>query len=710
MNRWGAFQAALMAGVSLFAAPLCAQSADPAPAPAWIAPAEPVAPPAPAELVAPPAPAAIAPAPAIDPAVEYYYAARPGTLIWLKDETSKAGAAKVAEVLRAARIDGLPSSTVLADKVAAAILAGGPASDKIISDAWVRFIRAWRAPVGAVHFGDPALQLKPPAASDLLGAAASAPALATHVAQASAANPFYTALRDASALDGTASDPRVRATLERLRLIPATGRAIVIDVASAHLWAIEDGHTVDNMKVIIGKAKSPSTLMAGTIHYVTFNPYWNIPEDVTQSSIAKLVLKRGTKYLKAARYETWSAVGTKGEKVDPDTIDWKAVAEGTATTYVRQLPGANNMMGAMKFGFVNDYDIFLHDTPRRALFAKANRMLSLGCVRLEHADRLAAWLGKDPKSVDDRPEQHVALEKARARVHHLVHRKRGRRQGRLCRGCLRSRPAGASCRRLHAPRRAQPLGSRQPLLGDADRGRNRVLDVQLAGIQLNRIRSSAKRSNGPQAVALVTRVNIGQHLFEMGIQPALLELLQPAPGAHFRRRGYEQFHLGTGRNYRSDVAAIEHRAAGLRGEVLLPLEQLRAHAWIGGDRRGDARHRLAAELGIAVVGAEIVARAKGFELVARIAAPTPQIERDLPVEQAGVHVRKAEMLRQRARNGAFAARRGPVDRDHRRRRSRVIEFTLVCQARRFDSAKSLWQGAARNAVRTVAPATKSNWS
>jgi len=399
MNRRGAFQAIVMAGASVLAAPLCAQT-----------PAIAADTPTPAAAGTPTAAATtIAPASAIDPAVEYYYAARPGALIWLKDEPSKTAARKVAEVLRGARIDGLANNGALADAVDAAILAGQPEGDKIVSDAWVKFVRAWRAPVGAVHFGDPALQLKAPAVAEMLSAAAAAPA--AQVAQLSAVNPFYAALRDASASDGSAGDPRVRATLERLRLIPATGRAIVIDVASAHLWAIEDGHTLDTMKVIIGKAKSPSALMAGTIHYVTFNPYWNIPEDVTQRSIARLVLKRGTKYLKAARYETWSAVGTKGEKVDPDSIDWKAVADGTVTTFVRQLPGANNMMGAMKFGFVNDYDIFLHDTPRRALFAKPNRMLSMGCVRLEHADRLARWLGKDPGSVDEAPEQHVALDK-----------------------------------------------------------------------------------------------------------------------------------------------------------------------------------------------------------------------------------------------------------------------------------------------------------
>ena len=41
------------------------------------------------------------------------------------------------------------------------------------------------------------------------------------------------------------------------------------------------------------------------------------------------------------------------------------------------------MMGKMKFGFVNDYGIFLHDTPHKDLFAKAKRNLSLGCVRVE---------------------------------------------------------------------------------------------------------------------------------------------------------------------------------------------------------------------------------------------------------------------------------------------------------------------------------------
>jgi len=98
--------------------------------------------------------------------------------------------------------------------------------------------------------------------------------------------------------------------------------------------------------------------------------------------------------------------------VDPASIDWRAVAAGKASAHIRQLPGTNNMMGAVKFWFENDFAIFLHDTPHKELFAKPKRDFSLGCVRLEHADRLAQWLlGRDGAPQADVPEQHVQLDK-----------------------------------------------------------------------------------------------------------------------------------------------------------------------------------------------------------------------------------------------------------------------------------------------------------
>jgi murein L,D-transpeptidase YcbB/YkuD len=46
----------------------------------------------------------------------------------------------------------------------------------------------------------------------------------------------------------------------------------------------------------------------------------------------------------------------------------------------------------VKFMLPNELGIYLHDTPNRAAFAQPVRLLSAGCVRLEHAHDLAARL------------------------------------------------------------------------------------------------------------------------------------------------------------------------------------------------------------------------------------------------------------------------------------------------------------------------------
>ncbi len=346
-----------------------------------------------------------------DAAVDaYYFYDRAGAPIWTRDAASRQAAARVAEILRRAPIDGLAEGPALAARVESALAAGTLNDDALISLAWLKYVKALRAPVGGVEYGDPALMLKLPTAKEVLGAVVAAPSPLAHVDAVAAVNSFYSALRDSALANNAASDPHVRATLDRLRLIPAKGKIIIVDTANQRLMMVEDGIVAGSMKTIVGKVKSPTPLIAGKVHYVTLNPYWNIPMDVVQRRVAPTVVKRGVSYLKAARYVTTSKWGADAELVDPATIDWKAVAAGTEKAYLRQLPGVNNMMGHMKFGFANRFDIFLHDTPHRDLFTKATRNLSMGCVRLEHAPDLARWLlGTEPVTSDDAPEQQVAL-------------------------------------------------------------------------------------------------------------------------------------------------------------------------------------------------------------------------------------------------------------------------------------------------------------
>ena len=291
------------------------------------------------------------------------------------------------------------------------------AADKLLSAAWVQYVRALKVPVRGMTWGDPLLEPRVPSAHQVLAEAFKAPSLIQHVRAVSAVNPVYAQLRDAAwhklRLNGqTAPGARLAANLERVRMLPASGRFIAVDTATQQLWMYEDGRLADTMKVIVGKPDTQTPLLSGTIHYATFNPYWNIPTDVARRTVVPQVLKRGTAYLRAARYEVISGWSNEATVVAPDTVDWKAVAAGTAEVHIRQLPGPANMMGALKFGFANDLGIYLHDTPHKDLFAKGRRTFSLGCVRVEDAKRLGRWLLQaDAVPPTDQPELSVQLPK-----------------------------------------------------------------------------------------------------------------------------------------------------------------------------------------------------------------------------------------------------------------------------------------------------------
>lgn len=392
-----------------------------------------------APAVAAPASMTLAPAlvttsnPSSSPAIDAYYRVRGNAPIWLRDASSLAAARLLPAILERAPLDGLDTGPDLARQVEAALgrVANPPPGttpttapgallpeEKLISAAWVRYVQALKAPVAGIVYGDQSLSPKVPTPERILIDAGRAPSLLQHVQTVAAVNPIYAQLRDTAwrqmqAGGGLAADPRVTANLERARVLPSSGRYIVVNAATAQLSMYEDGRAVDTMKVVVGKPKTPTPMLAGTIHYVTFNPYWNIPTDTAREEVAPIVVKRGIAYLRAARYEVASDWTNQATVVPAGDVDWKAVAAGTTEVHIRQLPGPANMMGAIKFGFSNELGIYLHDTPRKELFAKAQRNFSHGCVRVEDAMRLGRWLlGAEPVAPSTEPEQFVLLPKA----------------------------------------------------------------------------------------------------------------------------------------------------------------------------------------------------------------------------------------------------------------------------------------------------------
>ena len=203
--------------------------------------------------------------------------------------------------------------------------------------------------------------------------------------------------------------------MERALRLPTPdekGPYILIDAGAARLWMYENGRPVDSMRVIVGEAKTQTPMMAALIRYVSLNPYWNVPPELARSLVAKNVLQQGLTYLTDRNYEVLSDWSDDAVTLDPRQVDWEAVAAGKKELRLRRGPGPWNSMGEMKFMLPNDFGIYLHDVPEptKVAFAKDDRAISNGCVRLEDAKRLQKWVfgGAVPVATGE-PDQRVDL-------------------------------------------------------------------------------------------------------------------------------------------------------------------------------------------------------------------------------------------------------------------------------------------------------------
>lgn len=359
----------------------------------------------------------------VNEAVNAFYASRGGAPLWLHAGTDSSAANELMSVLQRAPLDGFASGPAMALEAQSLMARASTGdtealnqADRLLTAAWVMYVQTLQRPPAGMIYADNWVRPREATPVQILARTAAAKSLPAYVRSVSAVNPIYAQLRDTAwnqMQAGSGSlDPRVVTSLDRARDMPFQKRYIMVDTAAARLYMIEDGRIVDSMKVIVGKA-DPSTqtpMLASTIYYATINPYWHVSPELVRSLIAKNVLDQGLGYLKTHGYQVMGADPSDDTLLDPAKVDWRAVADGTLQVRVRQLPGPANSMGHIKFGFPNDYDIYLHDTPSKDLFAQDDRSLSHGCIRLEDAERLGRWLmDRDPETASAEPEHHELL-------------------------------------------------------------------------------------------------------------------------------------------------------------------------------------------------------------------------------------------------------------------------------------------------------------
>ena len=358
-----------------------------------------------------PAQAAAAAKPASQPtyglSADDFYRARNGAPLWLSQSAGNASQ-RLLLTLSNARFDGLDPGKYRLDEIRKAMVdasKGKPKAidraDRMLSEAFVAYVRDLRRdPDVGILYVDADLKPLPPTARAILAEAAGSSSLEAYVDRFGWMNPIYADLRKALLGHSYSTErdrERLVLNLERARALPSgKGRYLIVNTAAQRLYMVDDQQIVDSMRVVVGKPKYPTPMMTAWVRFAALNPYWYVPPDLASERIAPNVLKRGLGYLDELGYEVLNDWVDDPVIVDPKTVDWKAVADGTTEVFIRQLPGPHNSMGRMKFMFPNVAGVYLHDNPERELFEQAARLYSGGCVRLEDAARLGRWMfGKD---------------------------------------------------------------------------------------------------------------------------------------------------------------------------------------------------------------------------------------------------------------------------------------------------------------------------
>ena len=177
-------------------------------------------------------------------------------------------------------------------------------------------------------------------------------------------------------------------TIRWLNCIKSAGSVIVVNIPSASLLVYENGHVILESKVIVGKKTTRTPTLTSKVTEVVLYPYWMVPKSIATKELLPLI-KKNPGYLNLNNMQVLDA---RGKVMNPADIDWNALSTNYFPYVLRQSTGCDNSLGLVKLNFYNPYNVYLHDTPWKVLFAANKRYFSHGCMRVEKAIELAHLL------------------------------------------------------------------------------------------------------------------------------------------------------------------------------------------------------------------------------------------------------------------------------------------------------------------------------
>lgn len=175
-----------------------------------------------------------------------------------------------------------------------------------------------------------------------------------------------------------------------------------------HIWVnltdftakiVDDNKVTFRTRSVVGAnshdRRSPE--FSDEMEHMVINPTWNVPRSIAVKEYLPM-MKRNPN---AAGH--LNLINSRGQSVSRANIDFSQYNERNFPFDIKQPPSRSNALGLVKFMFPNRYNIYLHDTPAKNLFARETRAYSHGCIRLhepfEFAYALLAKQTDDPQGL-----------------------------------------------------------------------------------------------------------------------------------------------------------------------------------------------------------------------------------------------------------------------------------------------------------------------
>ncbi|MEI2686410.1 MAG: L,D-transpeptidase family protein [Cypionkella sp.] len=193
----------------------------------------------------------------------------------------------------------------------------------------------------------------------------------------------------------------VEVAMERLRWLgdaPLGDRHIWVNLPEFTAKVVDKGRVTFQTRTVIGKAvadqRSPE--FSDEMEYMVVNPSWGVPRSILVKEY--LPLLRSNPHA----VSHLQVVDNRGRVVPRGAVNFAAYSASNFPFGLRQPPSDGNALGKVKFMFPNPYNIYLHDTPTKSLFANEVRAYSHGCIRLgdpmDLAYTLLARQSDDPRA------------------------------------------------------------------------------------------------------------------------------------------------------------------------------------------------------------------------------------------------------------------------------------------------------------------------